>query len=125
MANRRKTTVPELRWPNDANLCVKINSCKQASLPAETFCVQAGTFQLAKPCFNVAYPVCERPAKRAKPDYRVHLPLGVLTGPGWKNFSGVITPSVLNTIPFFITNCTLRNASISVRGFPATAIRSA
>src|SRR3989339_734241 len=34
------------------------------------------------------------------PDYRVHLPLGVLTGPGWKNFSGVITPSFLNTIPF-------------------------
>jgi len=59
------------------------------------------------------------------PDYRVHLPLGILTGPGWKNFSGVITPSFLNTIPFFITNCTLRNASISVSGSPATAIRSA
>ena len=49
----------------------------------------------------------------------------ILTGPGWKNFSGVITPSFLNTIPFFITNCTSRNASMSVRGFPFTAIRSA
>ncbi len=56
---------------------------------------------------------------------RVYLPLGILTGPGWKNFSGVITPSFLKTIPFFITNCTLRNASMSVSGSPATAIRSA
>lgn len=37
-------------------------------------------------------------------DYRVHLPLGTLTGPAWKNFSGIITPSFLNTIPFFMTN---------------------
>jgi hypothetical protein len=38
------------------------------------------------------------------PYQRVYLPLGILTGPGWKNFSGVIIPSFLKTMPFFITN---------------------
>src|SRR5207248_11126675 len=47
------------------------------------------------------------------------------TGPLWKNFSGVITPSRLNTRPSFITKRTSRNASISASGLPATAIRSA
>src|SRR5262245_54235996 len=57
--------------------------------------------------------------------YLVYLPLGIRTGPGWKNFSGDITPSFLKTMPFFITNCMLRSASMSVSGSPATAIRSA
>lgn len=43
-------------------------------------------------------------SRRDKAGYRVHLPFGILTGPGWKNSSGIITPSFLNTIPFFITN---------------------
>jgi len=38
------------------------------------------------------------------PGQRVHLPFGMRTGPGLKNFSGVIAPSFLKTIPFFITN---------------------
>ena len=59
------------------------------------------------------------------PRQRVHLPLGVRTGPGWKNFSGVMTPSFLNTMPFFMTNCTERSASRSVSGSPGIAIRSA
>jgi len=51
--------------------------------------------------------------------YRLHLPFSVLIGPGWKNFSGVITPSFLYSIQFFITNWTLRSASMSLRGLPA------
>jgi hypothetical protein len=36
--------------------------------------------------------------------YRVHRPFGVRTGPGWKKSSGIITPSFLKTMPFFMTN---------------------
>src|SRR5512135_2133101 len=61
----------------------------------------------------------------AAPPCRVQRPFGVRTGPGWKNFSGTMTPSFLKTVPFFITNCTWRSASMSASGSPATAIRSA
>ena len=47
------------------------------------------------------------------------------TGPGWKKSAGVITPSRLKTMPFFMTNDTLRSASMSASGSPGTAIRSA
>ena len=47
-----------------------------------------------------------------------HQILQPFTGPPWKNFSGVITPSRLNTRPSFRTKRTARRAS---RGFPATA----
>ena len=48
-----------------------------------------------------------------------------LTGPPWKKLSGVTTPSRLNTVPSFMTNCTSRRASISSSGLPATAMMSA
>ena len=54
--------------------------------------------------------------------YRILHPF---TGPPWKNCPGVITPSCLNTITSFITNCTSRNASMSSSGFRGTAMRSA
>ena len=47
-----------------------------------------------------------------------HQILQPFTAPPWKNFSGVITPSRLNTRPSFRTKRTARRAS---RGFPATA----
>jgi hypothetical protein len=48
-----------------------------------------------------------------------------LTGPGLSRPSIVMTPSRLNTAPFFITNCTLRTASMSSSGLPGTAMKSA
>ena len=66
------------------------------------------------PCF------CSRAGDRRQCKFlhhRAHLPFGVPTGPGWKNFSGIVTPSFLNTIPFFITNCTLRNVSMLLSGW--------
>src|SRR6516164_2290037 len=47
------------------------------------------------------------------------------TGPPCRNCSGVIKPSRLNTSPSFITNNTVRSASMSASGFPFTAIMSA
>src|SRR5262245_1726063 len=56
---------------------------------------------------------------------RVHRILQPLTGPPWKNFSGIMIPSFLNTSPFFITNCTFLSALMSSSGFPGMAIMSA
>src|SRR5262249_4071960 len=56
---------------------------------------------------------------------RIHRILQPLTGPPWKNFSGVMIPSFLNTSPFFITNCTFFSAAMSSSGLPGMAIRSA
>ena len=48
-------------------------------------------------------------------DYRLRNPL---TGPGCSRPSIVMTPFFLKTAPFFITNCTLRSASMSASGSP-------
>ena len=48
-----------------------------------------------------------------------------IADPPCRNFSGVMTPSLLNTRPSFITKLTVRSVSRSSRGFPATAIMSA
>jgi hypothetical protein len=66
------------------------------------------------PSRTVAYPH-DSPQRRLQP----------LMGPGFNRPSTVMTPFFLNTAPFFITNCTLRSASMSSRGFPETAIKSA
>ena len=57
--------------------------------------------------------------------YIWHRSLHPLTGPGLSSPSMVMAPSLLNTAPFFMTNCTLRTASMSSSGFPGPAMRSA
>jgi hypothetical protein len=54
--------------------------------------------------------------------YRLLKPL---TGPGLSSLSSVIAPSFLNTAPFFITNETVRSASMSSSGLPGTPMKSA
>lgn len=60
--------------------------------------------------------VPHRPCQRTRQPY---------CGPLWKKSMGATTPSCLKTRPSFMTNVTLRSASISSSGLAGTAMMSA
>src|SRR5262249_22891398 len=57
--------------------------------------------------------------------WRRHRLPNPFTRPGWRSLSIVIAPFRLTPSPFFITNCTLRTASMFCSGSPSTAMMSA